>query len=220
MARKIRADERKFHYIYKITRNDGKFYIGLHSTDNIDDRYFGSGKILKRSIVKHGKNVHIKEIVEFLPSRKALKLRESELVSKELLTNNLCMNLCLGGGGRDSYEMLIETKEKLSIAQKLRTPESRKHTNETKSKISKSNQKPKTIEAIANSVAARNANMCEETRFKLGSGNRGKTQTKESNLKRSETLKLKAAAMTEEEKTIDSARRRESWVKRKLHSKS
>jgi hypothetical protein len=26
----IRADQRKFHYIYKITREDGKFYVGMH----------------------------------------------------------------------------------------------------------------------------------------------------------------------------------------------
>lgn len=31
-----RADKRKFHYIYKITRiADGKFYIGLRSTDGV-----------------------------------------------------------------------------------------------------------------------------------------------------------------------------------------
>lgn len=34
-----RADERKFHYIYKITRFDGKYYIGMHSTDDLDDGY-------------------------------------------------------------------------------------------------------------------------------------------------------------------------------------
>jgi len=65
--------QKKFHYIYKITRNDGKYYIGLHSTDNIDDGYFGSGKRLRYSIRKHGKEAHTKEIIEFLPSREELK---------------------------------------------------------------------------------------------------------------------------------------------------
>jgi len=95
-----RADKRKFHYIYKITRLDEseKYYIGLHSTDNLDDGYFGSGKLITRSINKHGKDKHIKDILEFLPTREALKLREKELVNEELLGDKKCMNLCLGGG--------------------------------------------------------------------------------------------------------------------------
>lgn len=93
------AARRKFHYIYKITRDNGQFYIGMHSTDNLEDGYFGSGKIITASIKKHGKEKHTKEILEFLPSREALKLREKELVTEELLDDKLCMNLKLGGEG-------------------------------------------------------------------------------------------------------------------------
>jgi len=96
-----RADQRKFHYIYKITRTDGsgKYYIGMHSTDDLDDGYFGSGKLLWKSIKKHGKEKHSKEILEFLLSRKELKERERVLVSEEIVNDPLCMNLQLGGGG-------------------------------------------------------------------------------------------------------------------------
>ena len=99
MAR--RADQRKHHYIYKITRTDGsgKYYIGMHSTDDLDDGYFGSGSLLSKSIKKHGKDKHVKEILEHLPSREALKLREKELVNEELLGDKKCMNLKLGGEG-------------------------------------------------------------------------------------------------------------------------
>lgn len=95
------AERRKFHYIYKITRNDGsgKYYIGMHSTDDLEDDYFGSGKILWRSIKKYGKEVHSKEILEFLPSRAELRAREKELVSEEIVNDPLCMNLKLGGEG-------------------------------------------------------------------------------------------------------------------------
>jgi hypothetical protein len=95
--------ERKFHYIYKITREDGKFYIGRHSTDDLDDTYFGSGQRLWKSIKKHGKEKHSKEILEFLPNLKSLKLREAELVDQDALANPLCMNLTRGGDGGTTF---------------------------------------------------------------------------------------------------------------------
>lgn len=94
-----RSSRRKYHYIYKITRADGKYYIGLHSTDNLEDGYFGSGQVLRHSIKRHGKEVHTKEIIEFLPSRESLKHREAELVNEQCLGDPLCMNLKLGGEG-------------------------------------------------------------------------------------------------------------------------
>jgi hypothetical protein len=94
-----RAENRKFHYIYKTTCSvTNKFYIGMHSTDKLEDGYKGSGKMLWYSIRKHGKENHTTEILEHLPSREELKLRESILVNEELLGDVLCMNLCLGGG--------------------------------------------------------------------------------------------------------------------------
>ena len=94
------ASRRKYHYIYKITRTfDDRYYIGMHSTENIDDGYFGSGKLITRSIKKHGKDKHSKEILEYLPCRNTLKLREKELVNKDLLEDASCMNLKVGGDG-------------------------------------------------------------------------------------------------------------------------
>jgi hypothetical protein len=95
----IRADKRKYHYIYKITRFDGKYYIGMHSTDDLEDGYFGSGKLISRSMKKYGAEKHSKEILEFLDSRISLKTRERELVNEEILDDPLCMNLKLGGDG-------------------------------------------------------------------------------------------------------------------------
>ena len=39
------------------------------------------------------------EILEFLPDKQALKNRESEIVNEDLIANELCMNIQLGGGG-------------------------------------------------------------------------------------------------------------------------
>lgn len=90
----------KHHYIYKIICIlSNKYYIGMHSTSNLKDGYFGSGKVLKRSINKHGKENHQFEILEFLPDRNSLKAREAALVNESLLADPMCMNLQLGGGG-------------------------------------------------------------------------------------------------------------------------
>ena len=48
-----------------ITTNkiNGKQYIGMHSTDNVDDNYLGSGKLILRAFKKYGKNNFIREII-------------------------------------------------------------------------------------------------------------------------------------------------------------
>lgn len=95
-----RAQRRKYHYIYKTTCIiTNKFYIGMHSTDNLEDGYIGSGKRLWYSINKHGKDNHVCEILEFLESREFLKEREREIINIELLNDSMCMNLMIGGGG-------------------------------------------------------------------------------------------------------------------------
>jgi len=88
------------HYIYKTTCNvTNRYYIGMHSTTNLEDGYLGSGKRLRYSIRKYGKENHTKEILEFLPTREDLVIRESEIVDNILLEDVLCMNLRLGGQG-------------------------------------------------------------------------------------------------------------------------
>jgi hypothetical protein len=89
-----------YHYIYKTTcKVTGKYYVGMHSTSNLDDSYIGSGKRLWYSILKHGRENHDREILEFLPDRSSLKEREKELVNESLLQDPMCMNLKIGGEG-------------------------------------------------------------------------------------------------------------------------
>jgi len=88
------------HYIYKTTcLVTGRYYIGMHSTSNIDDGYLGSGKRLRYSIRKHGEENHVKEILEYQPNRELLIEREKEMITSEMITDNNCMNLKGGGDG-------------------------------------------------------------------------------------------------------------------------
>lgn len=89
-----------YHYIYRTTcLVTGKFYIGMHSTDTLDDGYLGSGKVLWYSIRKHGRENHRRDIVEMCSTREALKLREKEIVNEQLLADPLNINLKYGGEG-------------------------------------------------------------------------------------------------------------------------
>jgi len=96
MARK----PHKYHYIYKITcLKNNRYYIGMHSTSNLEDGYMGGGKIIKNSIKKHGKDAHRKDIIEFHTAREALVERERNIINENLLKDPLCMNIKLGGEG-------------------------------------------------------------------------------------------------------------------------
>lgn len=96
MARK----EKKYHFIYKTTNVlSGKYYLGMHSTDDLNDGYMGSGKRLRYSINKYGKENHKVEIVEFVETRAELKVREAEIVNLNEIAKEECINLCVGGTG-------------------------------------------------------------------------------------------------------------------------
>lgn len=92
--------EKKYHFIYKTTNLlSGRYYIGMHSTDNLDDSYLGSGNRLRLAIRKHGRKNFIREIIEFCETRNELRKRESEIVNLEEVAKKNCMNLAVGGEG-------------------------------------------------------------------------------------------------------------------------
>ena len=108
--------QKKYHFIYKTTcLITGKFYVGMHSADNIEDGYLGSGKILGYSICRHGRENHVREILEFCSSREELKQREKEMVNEELLSQPLNINLKYGGEGGGKFYS-VEHQRKCSIA--------------------------------------------------------------------------------------------------------
>jgi len=113
MARK----EKKYHFIYKTTNLlSGKYYIGMHSTDNLDDGYMGSGRRLRYSINKYGKENHKVEILEFVNSRKELIKREVEIVNLNEIAKDKCLNMSVGGDGGYKHEPGSESSQNFSKA--------------------------------------------------------------------------------------------------------
>lgn len=97
-------------YLYKITNKiNGKIYVGVHKTTNVDDNYMGSGKLLKRAINKYGVESFLKEIIEFFPDEESMYLREQEIVTEEFLDRDDVYNLKIGGFGGFNHINSLES---------------------------------------------------------------------------------------------------------------
>jgi hypothetical protein len=119
MNRNSPLDNRTFNYVYKITNivND-KIYIGVHRTDNLNDNYMGSGKILKRSINKYGIENFKKEIIKKFKTYKEALEYEKQLVTPSFIEQKTNYNIKEGGFG--SCKWSSEAINHLSIMGKRR----------------------------------------------------------------------------------------------------
>ena len=112
-----------FYTIYKTTNIiDGKYYIGKHKTQNLDDNYLGSGKILKRAIKKHGIDNFTKEYLFIFDNEEDMNDKEAELVSEEFIKEDTNYNLKIGGEGGWDYindNSLCPTWKKYNTTHKL-----------------------------------------------------------------------------------------------------
>lgn len=92
----------RLHFVYMTTNMlDGKFYIGKHSTDNLEDGYLGSGVVLTRAIKKHGPANFKREIIATFDTEEEALLLEIEMITDELVRNPMCYNVKPGGKGGD-----------------------------------------------------------------------------------------------------------------------
>ena len=96
--------KKKHYLVYKTTNLvNGKIYIGKHETDNLDDGYLGSGKLLRRAIEKYGEENFKREILFECSTREEMNAKEAELVNEEFLKRDDVYNLKQGGEGGWDY---------------------------------------------------------------------------------------------------------------------
>lgn len=148
--------ESKYHTIYKtINLLNGKFYVGLHSTNNLDDGYLGSGTTLLKAVNKYGKDNFKREILEFCDCREDLVDREMYWIQQlDALNREIGYNIRLDAASSGFYGkgFTEESKEKLrqanlgkkqsisTINKRVKSRVGYKHSEETKRKIGEANK--------------------------------------------------------------------------------
>lgn len=166
-----------YNYIYLITNTlDGKIYIGKHSSNKLNDKYFGSGLHIKRAIKKYGKENFIKEILAYTDNQESLNWMERYYIKKyKAQDQEIGYNISPGGDGGCVYgekhpmlgkHLSDEHKRKISDSEKGRYV---KHSEETKRKIG---------EALK---GKKRKPFSEETRLKMSINGKGKHNHKGEN---------------------------------------
>lgn len=84
--------------VYKTTNLiNNRIYIGVHKTRNPNDRYLGSGNLIKSAIEKYGRENFQKEVLFLFSEAENAYLKEAELVDAAFLSQKETYNLRVGG---------------------------------------------------------------------------------------------------------------------------
>lgn len=89
---------KRHHYVYQ-TKNlvNGKTYIGVHSTNFLNDGYIGSGSILKEAIKKYGRENFLCVPLCFFNTAEDAYEEERYLVDEDWVKSDDNYNIVLGG---------------------------------------------------------------------------------------------------------------------------
>ena len=103
------------HYlVYRTTCSvNGKVYVGVHVTNDIEDGYLGSGLAISRAIKKHGRDKFTREILHDVTSAEEAYQLEAQIVNEQFVERDDTYNLRTGGLGGWSHQHTAETKERM-----------------------------------------------------------------------------------------------------------
>lgn len=111
----------KFHIVYKVKNKiNNKIYIGVHSTDNIEDDYYGSGNNIKNAILKYGISNFTKQILYICKTRKEAFLIEENIVNENFVASEKTYNMALGGGSSGMWGKKQPESQKIKVSMALK----------------------------------------------------------------------------------------------------
>jgi hypothetical protein len=92
------------YYLYEIKNNiNGKVYVGVHKTTNLNDGYMGSGVRIRRAINKYGIENFTKTIIKTFTNTIDMYLEESLMVNEDFVKSSETYNVRVGGQGGFEY---------------------------------------------------------------------------------------------------------------------
>ena len=129
-------EQKKYHFTYRTTNLvNGRYYLGMHSTNRIDDGYLGSGKRLYYELNKYGRDNFKFEILKQFNSREELVQAEISLITEQDLKNPNCLNCKPGGSGglsnKEHYNRFVEAGKANLINSSVNRQESLNRTKKT-----------------------------------------------------------------------------------------
>ena len=177
------------HYIIYKTTNlvNGKFYIGKHQTNDLNDGYIGSGKLLKRAIKKYGIENFKTEILFKCPTEAHMNLAEKVYV---VIDSEVSYNLCPGGRGgfgyiNDNPDLFLTDKRLAALSPGSIFNKEKKAIEKWQDSMSKRKDNPDYIDKIKTGIRkyylTNNGHFhgkchTEETKIKMREAKLGKTQ--------------------------------------------
>ena len=93
-----------FYTVYKITNSvNGKIYVGLHVTKDLDDDYLGSGKQIQAAVKKYGRENFKREYIQICETPEEMYALEANIVNEEFVKRTDTYNMKTGGTGSWSH---------------------------------------------------------------------------------------------------------------------